>query len=377
MNVGIENWDIERILNASKQKPVENYEGHCSAIIKLLPDGSDLMVGHNTWIGYEYMLRIVKKFNFHFKNIPGNTVSFSSYPGCIFSADDFYLISSGLFVMETTFGVFNTSLYESIDIENFVFEFIRNLVANRLSRNGKEWTDIFQKQNSGTLNNQFMILDYNKFRPGTKASDLPNDTLWVCEQMTSYMIAEDVTHILREQGYWASYNIPYFPFIYKISGYLDQFEKVGDFLSYENTPRAKIFRRDQNRIKDMTTLYKLMQYNDFKNDPLSKCDKCIPPYSAANAIAARNELNDPNGTYPIHQQSFRAVGSIDTKITNSSLFKNFEMIANSGPTHEQQPIFQWSKSIISSVKHNGQPDIWNFSTYKIKWSPNEFEFFRK
>ena len=44
-------------------------------------------------------------------------------------------------------------------------------------------------------------------------------------------------------------------------------------------------------------MIKLMRYNDFKHDPLSKCD-CSPPFSGENAISARNDLNPKSGTYP-------------------------------------------------------------------------------
>lgn len=40
------------------------------------------------------------------------------------------------------------------------------MVANRLATTASEWVDTFIKYNSGTYNNQFMILDYKKFIPG-------------------------------------------------------------------------------------------------------------------------------------------------------------------------------------------------------------------
>lgn len=50
-------------------------------------------------------------------------------------------------------------------------------------------------------------------------------------------------------------------------------------------------------------LYWLMRYNDYQHDPLSRCD-CTPPYSAESTIAARSELNSPNGRYPIKDLGF-------------------------------------------------------------------------
>lgn len=42
-------------------------------------------------------------------------------------------------------------------------------------------------------------------------------------------------------------------------------------------------------------MYRVMRHNDFKFDPLARCAECAPPYSACNAIAARNDLNPANG----------------------------------------------------------------------------------
>ena len=50
-------------------------------------------------------------------------------------------------------------------------------------------------------------------------------------------------------------------------------------------------------------MIKLMRYNNFQKDPLSKCD-CTPPYSAENAISARNDLNPKSGTYPFIMPRF-------------------------------------------------------------------------
>jgi hypothetical protein len=56
------------------------------------------------------------------------------------------------------------------------------MVANRLATTGKQWTKFFARRNSGTYNNQWMILDYNRFEPGMDASDT-RGLLWVLEQL--------------------------------------------------------------------------------------------------------------------------------------------------------------------------------------------------
>ncbi|CAG2104490.1 unnamed protein product, partial [Medioppia subpectinata] len=333
INVGSEMYNLERIL--TPDSTTLRYRDHCSAIVKPLADGSDLFVAHNTWSGLETMLRVMKRYSFAFntvanktKKIAGHSVSFSSSPGFIFSGDDYYVLSSKLVVQETTNHNYNQSLYQHIRADNILFEFIRNVVANRLADSGKEWTDLFAQYNSGTYNNQFMIVDYKLFKKGTK-------------------------------GYWASYNVPYFKDIYDRSGNAEEYAKLGPFYSYNDTARALIFRRDQSKIVDLKTLFSLMRYNDFKKDPLSECriynKVCVPPYSADLSIAARNDLNDVNGKYPIDGWAHRAEGATDAKMTNSSMVEELELLAVSGPTDQQQPPFQWSKSGFKN-NHFGQPD---------------------
>ena len=52
-------------------------------------------------------------------------------------------------------------------------------------------------------------------------------------------------------------------------------------------------------------------------------------------------------------------GAIDTKITNLSLSKKQSCEAISGPTHQNQPPFQWNRSNNIDPKE-GLPDLWNF-----------------
>ena len=54
------------------------------------------------------------------------------------------------------------------------------MAANRLATNGEEWTDIMSKDNGGTYNNQWMIIDYNKIQ---QDGSLDDGTLWVYEQL--------------------------------------------------------------------------------------------------------------------------------------------------------------------------------------------------
>ena len=64
------------------------------------------------------------------------------------------------------------------------------------------------------------------------------------------MVSADQTQVLRE-GYWASYNVPFYEQVFKLSGYADMVKKYGQDLSHDLAPRAKIFRRDQGKVRQL------------------------------------------------------------------------------------------------------------------------------
>ncbi len=85
--------------------------------------------------------------------------------------------------METTNNSFNESLYKLLS-PNTLPTWIRAILTNRLASSAEEWVEIFKKENSGTYNNKFIILDINKINFNN--SILPNKTLMIIEQMPGY-----------------------------------------------------------------------------------------------------------------------------------------------------------------------------------------------
>ncbi|MEJ1282006.1 phospholipase B domain containing 2 [Cricetulus griseus] len=340
--------DLEQALNKTSTK-LSLGSGSCSAIIKLLPGARDLLVAHNTWNSYQNMLRIIKKYQLQFRQGPqeaypliaGNNLVFSSYPGTIFSGDDFYILGSGLVTLETTIGNKNPALWKYVQPQGCVLEWIRNIVANRLALDGATWADIFKQFNSGTYNNQWMIVDYKAFIPNGPSPG--SRVLTILEQ------------------------IPFFEIVFNASGLQDLVAQYGDWFSYTKNPRAQIFQRDQSLVEDMNSMVRLIRYNNFLHDPLSLCEACIPKPNAENAISARSDLNPANGSYPFQALYQRPHGGIDVKVTSFSLAKRMSMLAASGPTWDQLPPFQWSLSPFRSMLHMGQPDLWTFSPISVPW----------
>ena len=121
---------------------------HCSAVVHMTPDMSDVLVAHNTWSDYSCMLRMYKHYTLNFLQSPPRIVSFSSYPAELHSEDDFY-ITPQLVVLETTNMVFtrNTSY---IQANGTLLTWMRVIIANTLAHNGSTWADIFKRYNSGS-----------------------------------------------------------------------------------------------------------------------------------------------------------------------------------------------------------------------------------
>ena len=237
-------------------------KSHCSALIKLAEDFSDIWFGHNTWYTYASMLRIFKEYRFITRNgyEKSKTTAFPSYPGLLFSSDDFYLLDSNLVVMETTNPIYNNSLYEKIKPE-CLLTWVRSILANRLALTSEDWTKIFKDENSGTYNNQFMILDLNKIN--LKDKIIPDKSLMIIEQYPDEMEINDVTQYLRE-GYWPSYNVPFSEHFYQISGIIQRIEEKPELvydIDYKQCSRAQIYKRDQkilNLIMTLEECYDLM-----------------------------------------------------------------------------------------------------------------------
>ena len=161
------------------------------------------------------MLRILKNYKLPLRRVPkgsavpGLEMSFSGYPGVIYSGDDFTITSSGLTVLETTIGNNNKALWRFVHPHESVLEGVRATVANRLATDGESWTRVFSKHNSGTYNNQWMVVDNKLFTPHQES--LNAGLLWVLEQIPGFTRREDLTEVLQNRTFWPSYNSPYFP----------------------------------------------------------------------------------------------------------------------------------------------------------------------
>ena len=227
----------------------------CSVLIKHLPGQAELLVGHNTWHEYKAMAyRILKRYSLPYsvmagdgqrQRVPGHTLTMSSYPATILSLDDFLSASSGLVTTETSLFIYNSSLLAEVKLDRQVLEPVRVMVANRLATTGKQWTEIFSRYNSGTYNNQWMVVDYKQVGEG---AGLGRGALWVLEQLPGLTRAEDQTDRLLAAGYWASYNRAFYPTVYQRSGAAGMAVRHGNWFSHAATARAGILARQHHTV---------------------------------------------------------------------------------------------------------------------------------
>jgi hypothetical protein len=369
INFGAEVGDVEiavRVQGGEQPKFVpRNLGSHCSALVKVTDD--DLFVAHDTWSGFGGMsYRMYKVYDF----CP--TVVFSGHPAFINSMDDWYQTSNQLAVQETTNDVFNQTLYHAV-VPETVSEFLRVMAANFLAGDAESWTTYFSRHNSGTYNNQYMVVDFKQFAPGASLPD--TGIMWIAEQIPGFIYREDVTKVLKRDGYWASYNIPYSYHIFEVSGYKAMEEAQGTFWSYTKYARPEIFRRNQSKVTTVEDVQRLMRYNDYKNDPFSiipNCtgatnNRCSPDHSSMLTIASRGDLMPVYNTsaemmahygplsFFVAQGCF---GAIDCKIAS---YKNRHTLTSrviSGPTNDQVPTFTWGTPICGPSP--GGPTVVDF-----------------
>lgn len=396
------------------------HKDHCSSIVKAVgatPSGgfSDIFITHTTWSGAETMNRIFKQYSMPFamygwgqeptaagkgkdgkkafaagpsaaddEIVPGERIAFSSYPATSYSADDFYAISSGLAVVETTISNNNATLWQYVQ-PNTVLDWARSMVANRLARTGPEWAHVFLYNNSGTYNNEFSVLDTNLFVPG---QPLANGTLTIVDQMPGpTATVRDGSELLQEQGYFASYNKISDPALFVLTNQTALVDEYGPIATWDKCPRAQIFDRDHNKVVDGPSLQKLIRYNDWQHDPISTMGCAPGQASGMEGIASRADLTPP--TYSCGPwASFGDTISLDGKYTSARMMQEgvtaagrprasgslqradrvkLHVWAQSSPTFDQQPPFSWLNTTLSNLGHAGQPDLWNFGWMLHPW----------
>merc|ERR1719265_1165061 len=126
----------------------------------------------------------------------------------------------------------------------------------------------------------------------------------------------------------------------------------GALYSYDNSPRASIFKGVAPLSEHIMDMRSIMNRNHYPSEG-------VLPNEPGHAISARMDLDSvshiPNG-------------GIDAKVTNRCLFRSLQTQAVSGPTHFGQKVFKWvdaGREVFPGWPHLGLPDVWDFRWVQV------------
>ena len=118
----------------------------------------------------------------------------------------------------------------------------------------------------------FMILDMKKVN--LEKGIIEDKSFYIIETLPNYIFINDITNYLI-RSYWPSYNTPFDKEnikISNISNFIKEFPEMKNVSDYNNNIRAKIFRREEYKINNISEMKKIMRYNNYLNDNFSNFD---------------------------------------------------------------------------------------------------------
>jgi hypothetical protein len=366
--------NIEKIWRSLTRK------GHCSALVKLIKDPKtfkyDLLSGHNTWTEYCEMMRVLKYKEYEFEPLNNSivgmkpkSINFSSYPGVLFSGDDFYLIDNKVTILQTTLSALNKFVYKGIlNLDNYIPEFMRIMITNLISNSGKEWVENYKSYKNHMYITQWTILDYNVLDQLNASLNnlkvIPQGMVYLLEEVPGSILSKDITNMVIKDSYFGSFNLPYFPQHMQILG-LREFVGV-DFTSKEYNPRYFILKNLHSMVNTLDDFTQMILYNGFRKKKTKIPND--PSFSdPSNGICSRDDL----------AKDAEYHGGVDFKVVNSELVNKMTILAYGGPTYDDSgflPPFDFH-SIRDYHKdyHMGIPDKWDFQP--IYFSLNDFQHY--
>lgn len=212
-----------------------------------------VLIGHSSDGHYASMLRMLKRYKFHYNysdhnkphQVAGVDITFTGYPGSLASSDDFYVVEgpknkfvvAGIRIQNA-----NIDLWKQIDVGKSVPLAARVMAANRLAHSGHRWAKVMSFH-PGFGTKQWMVVDVGRLHNMTElaATDMllektvsvsgfengavtriEEDTtsrprtkrdgvIWVVDQLPGRLHGEDMTEkIVYKSGFWTGNGMPYF-----------------------------------------------------------------------------------------------------------------------------------------------------------------------
>jgi hypothetical protein len=346
---------------STPRRPRVSSLGHCTGFVRLSDNNDELYFGHTTWESFSEMTRVWKVYDFPLKGASMRKVSFSSYPGCVSSTDDYYLMDSGLAVTETTLSI--PKKQPDYSTSAAVPDFIRIMAANRMSKSAEDWVENMDSSATGTYSSQWLVVDYKKFKQG---QDLEPGTFYVLEQAPGSSHFEDQSSVLQGKRYWADFDRAYYDVTRAATGDDEAVAKAGsnaalaEVYSKDRTPRAQVAKATQASVNSLDAMRDEMTRNKGKDEPVDQEVLQSPRWT----ISARDDL----GKDGLRSDQGSPDGGVDAKITSSCLFKSLSAQAISSPSHSSLPAFSWKENgqeTFPGYPHEGLPETADFEWQRM------------
>lgn len=384
-----------------------------------------LLFGHSTAGSYASMLRIQKRYKFHYhftpnqrtNTVPGVDITFTGYPGILGSTDDFYIVK-GRQVQSIVAGVGikneNVALWKNVNITDAVPLAARVMAANRIAQNRKTWGKAMSRH-PFTGSKQWVTVDLLKLSATDSAEDKQNQTeevpvpvadrlnankglVWIVEQLPGKLHFKDVSEnfLLTPNSTWIANGVPYFEDVLAASGISK--EELSHELSAD----------DNAQLTNLEAVDKYLRTHGFRGDLLGEeaamaygnIDIKLYAYNARIGISDYHAIAGPIFMRLQHipqKKTNIAVGEISNSNADSAMpsalmderlsvsiddaaeMSELEMITEKRPVRNdmralamlrQMGPFKWSEVTdkISGIEHAGHPDEWNFGKVSPKWA---------
>lgn len=385
-----------------------------------------LLFGHSTAGSYSSMLRIQKRYKFHYhftpnqrtNTVPGVDITFTGYPGILGSTDDFYIIK-GRQVQSIVSGVGmkneNLDMWREVDVRESVPLAARVMAANRISQNRRTWAKAMSRHPC-TGSKQWITVEMSKLdaaeasatrsQPPSESaastgSDLQHsfkDMVWIVEQLPGRLYSKDATDDFVSAGNktWVANGVPYFDEMLEASGVSrDSFDsglaaddeaELTNLEAVDKYLRTHGFRGDL--MGEASVAYgnidiKLFSYNAhigvsdyhaFAGPIFMRLQHVSPPRSANGAAVTK--------AVDVADSTVSAVGDerLTVTIDDAAELAELELITERRPVRNDMRAlvmrqmghgpFKWSEATrhMESVEHEGHPDEWDFDKVAPHWA---------
>lgn len=125
---------------------MKTVRNRCNVLFKV-SDSNQILMSHSTMDSYIALQRVFKYIQFGSRT----KITYSSYPGCVSSTDDFFIINGHLVVTETTldFGLDSEQQKNMLDTGyHYIPEYYKVTASNHLAKSAKEWTEYMNTMKS-------------------------------------------------------------------------------------------------------------------------------------------------------------------------------------------------------------------------------------